>query len=113
MVGIKVVKGVWCVWFLGLISIRFNIVFKISTEDDRMGAILGDLSKRRSQIIDIGAVQDTKTIIARTPLSQMVGYSTTLRTLTSGTANFTMDISDYEQVDPAEQERIFLKLRGY
>merc|ERR1712043_9596 len=86
---------------------------EISTEDDRMGAILGDLSKRRSQITDIGAVQDTKTIIARTPLSQMVGYSTTLRTLTSGTANFTMDISDYEQVDPAEQERIFLKLRGY
>ncbi len=72
---------------------------------DRTQVVLDDLARRHSQIIDVqqgntgGGLQETmSTIITRTPLAELIGYSSTLRTLTSGQADFTLEIDGYEPV---------------
>ena len=71
---------------------------------DRTQLVLDDLAKRHSQIIDVqhGILGDAQSsmsvVITRTPLSQLIGYSSTLRTLTSGQADFTLAIAGYEPV---------------
>ncbi|CAF1268338.1 unnamed protein product [Rotaria sordida] len=71
---------------------------------DRTQIVLDDLARRHSQIIDVqqgisGGLQETmSTIITRTPLAELIGYSSTLRTLTSGQADFTFAIDGYEPV---------------
>ncbi|CAF0724929.1 unnamed protein product [Adineta steineri] len=71
---------------------------------DRTQVVLEDLARRHSQIIDVqqgtsGSVQNSmSTIITRTPLAELIGYSSTLRTLTSGQADFTLAIDGYEPV---------------
>ncbi|CAF3274321.1 unnamed protein product [Rotaria sp. Silwood2] len=71
---------------------------------DRTQIVLDDLARRHSQIIDVqqgisGGLQESmSTLITRTPLAELIGYSSTLRTLTSGQADFTLAIDGYEPV---------------
>ncbi|CAF0745230.1 unnamed protein product [Adineta ricciae] len=71
---------------------------------DRTQPVLEDLARRHSQIIDVqqgtgnGLQESMSTIISRTPLAELIGYSSTLRTLTSGQADFTLAIDGYEPV---------------
>ncbi|UJR14677.1 hypothetical protein I4U23_001670 [Adineta vaga] len=71
---------------------------------DRTQTVLEDLARRHSQIIDVqqgtgvGLQESMSTIITRTPLAELIGYSSTLRTLTSGQADFTLAIDGYEPV---------------
>jgi elongation factor G len=67
---------------------------------DRTQIVLDDLARRHSQIIDVqqGNTNSMSTIITRTPLAELIGYSSTLRTLTSGQADFTLAIDGYEPV---------------
>ncbi|CAF1533801.1 unnamed protein product [Rotaria sp. Silwood1] len=72
---------------------------------DRTQVVLDDLARRHSQIIDVqqgissGGLQESmSTVITRTPLAELIGYSSTLRTLTSGQADFTLAIDGYEPV---------------
>jgi len=71
---------------------------------DRTQLVLDDLARRHSQILDVqqgnrDSLQESmSTIITRTPLAELIGYSSTLRTLTSGQANFTLAIDGYEPV---------------
>ncbi|MDP3793477.1 MAG: elongation factor G, partial [Candidatus Uhrbacteria bacterium] len=68
--------------------------------DKFMGEITGDLSSRRGQIeqmTDRGTL-GLKVIDAKVPLSEMFGYATSLRSLTEGRGNFTMEFSHYEEV---------------
>ncbi len=68
--------------------------------DKFMGEITGDLNSRRGQIeqmTDRGTL-GLKVIAAKVPLSEMFGYATTLRSLTEGRGNFTMEFSHYEEV---------------
>ena len=59
---------------------------------------MDDLARRHSQIIDVrqGSQDSMSTVITRTPLSELIGYSSTLRTVTSGQAYFTLAIDGYE-----------------
>jgi elongation factor G len=67
---------------------------------DRTQIVLDDLARRHSQIIDVqqGNNNSMSTVITRTPLAELIGYSSTLRTLTSGQADFTLAIDGYEPV---------------
>ena len=71
---------------------------------DRTNVVLDDLARRHSEIIDVqqgnsnGLQESMSTIITRTPLAELIGYSTALRTLTSGQASFTLSIDGYEPV---------------
>jgi elongation factor G len=77
---------------------------KVVCVADRTQIVLDDLARRHSQILDvqqgnIGGLQESmSTVITRTPLAELIGYSSTLRTLTSGQADFTLAIDGYEPV---------------
>ncbi len=62
------------------------------------GDIIGDLSSRRGRIEKTDDRHNLKVIDATIPLSEMFGYATTLRSLTEGRGNFTMEFSSYEEV---------------
>ena len=62
------------------------------------GDIIGDLSSRRGKVDQTDDRQSLKIIDANIPLSEMFGYATTLRSLTEGRGNFTMEFDSYEEV---------------
>lgn len=87
--------------------------FQISCEEAYLNGVLGDLTKRRSQIASIQQQQDLQFISALTPVSEMVGYTTTLRTLTSGMASFSMELSHYESLTPEKQAEVIEQISGF
>ncbi|MDP2910312.1 MAG: elongation factor G, partial [bacterium] len=62
------------------------------------GDIIGDLSARRGRIEETSDRLNLKVIDAKIPLAEMFGYATTLRSLTEGRGNFTMEFDHYEEV---------------
>ncbi|MBI1984485.1 MAG: elongation factor G [Candidatus Wildermuthbacteria bacterium] len=65
---------------------------------DFLGDVIGDISSKRGQIEETQDRLNTKVIAAKVPLSEMFGYSTTLRSLTEGRGTFTMEFDKYEAV---------------
>ncbi len=76
-----------------------------------MGDIIGDLNSRRSKIVGINqGYNELKIIMAQTPLSEMFGYATDLRSLSQGRATYTMQFYHYEQVPHNLLEKILGKV---
>jgi elongation factor G len=77
----------------------------VSTPEEYMGDVLGDVNSRRGQVGDLGERGNVKTISAQIPLANMFQYVSTLRSMTKGRANYSMKLSSYELVPPnVEQE---------
>ena len=77
-----------------------------------MGDCIGDLNKRRA-IIEGTDERSGKTVInAKVPLSEMFGYVTDLRTLTSGRATSSMSFSNYAEAPRNVQERVIEEAQG-
>ncbi|MFA6274833.1 MAG: elongation factor G, partial [Candidatus Paceibacterota bacterium] len=68
---------------------------EVTTPEKFMGDVTGHLSSKRGQIETMEERGDLKVITAKVPLSEMFGYMTTLRSMTEGRANFTMEFSEY------------------
>ncbi len=85
---------------------------EIETDDTRLGAVLSDLSHRRSDILDIHAQSDKRSVHALAPLAELVNFSTVLRTITSGTATFNMELAHYKIMNQNEQRKVIQKLTG-
>jgi elongation factor G len=81
----------------------------VTTPDANMGDVIGDLNRRRGQILGQENRKGAAIIHAEVPLSEMFGYSTTLRSLTSGRATYTMEPSHFERVPTKIQEEIIKK----
>ncbi len=71
---------------------------EVSTPDDYQGDVMGDLSRRRGQIGQMESKGNLAIIHAAVPLKEMFGYSTAVRTLSSGRASYSMTPSHFEQV---------------
>lgn len=69
---------------------------EVTVPEEYMGNVLGDISQRRGQPDGMTDRMGDKVINAKVPLAEMVGYMTSLRTITAGRANFTMELSHYE-----------------
>merc|ERR1712125_125533 len=77
----------------------------VSTPEEYMGDVLGDINSRRGQVGDLGERGNVKTISSQVPLANMFQYVSTLRSMTKGRANYSMKLSSYELVPPnVEQE---------
>jgi elongation factor G len=76
-----------------------------------MGDVMGDLQTRRSLIMGIDAKGNYQVIKARTPLSELDRYSTTLRSLSQGRASFTQHFSEYVQVPSDVQLKLSRELQ--
>jgi len=72
----------------------------VSTPEEYMGDVLGDVNSRRGQVGDLGERGNVKTISAQVPLANMFQYVSTLRSMTKGRANYSMKLSSYELVPP-------------
>ena len=81
----------------------------VTTPEDHLGDVMGDLNRRRGQIVSQTAVRGAIEIEASVPLAEMFGYSTQLRSLSSGRATYTMEPSHFEPVPKKLQEEIVAK----
>jgi len=81
----------------------------VTTPEAHMGDVIGDLNRRRGQIMGQETHKGAAIIHAEVPLSEMFGYSTTVRSLTSGRANYTMEPSHFSAVPAKIAEEIIKK----
>ena len=84
----------------------------VVTPEENMGDIVGDLNRRRGQVNAMDDRAGAKVVKADVPLSEMFGYVTTLRTLSSGRATSTMEFSHYAQTPSNVSEEVIAKAKG-
>ena len=85
---------------------------EVVTPEDYMGDIVGDLNKRRGQMQGMDQRHGARVIKAQVPLSEMFGYVTTLRTLSSGRAASTMEFSHYAETPKNISEAVIAQAQG-
>ncbi len=85
---------------------------EVVTPDDYLGDVMGDLSSRRGRIGGMIERSSAQVIGASVPLSEMFGYSTTLRSLSQGRAVYSMQFSHYDEVPQAKSEEIIAGRAG-
>lgn len=86
---------------------------QINGDKDKMHDVIHDLHRRRSHIENVTVLQDIEIIQAITPLAELMGYSSFLRKATSGMATFTMELSHYEKMSHADQNKAIEKVTGF
>lgn len=85
---------------------------EINTPDEYIGEVVGNLNRKRGKIESMRRFRKgSQKLVGFVPLSEMFGYATQLRNLTSGRANYSMDFHRYMPVTPSIQEDILKKLR--
>jgi len=85
---------------------------EIATPDEFQGDIMGDLNRRRGQIQEIVTKGPVANVSANVPLAEMFGYSTDVRTLSSGRASYTMEPSSFEEVPRNIVEKLVAERGG-
>ena len=85
---------------------------EVLTPEESMGDIVGDLNKRRGQVEGMGDRAGAKVIKAKVPLSEMFGYVTDLRTISSGRATSTMEFSHFSEAPKNIAEDVIAKAKG-
>ncbi len=86
---------------------------EVITPEENMGDVIGDLNKRRGQVEGMDSSRTGARIVkAKAPLSEMFGYVTALRTITSGRATSTMTFSHYEEVSPTIAKQVLTEVKG-
>jgi len=81
----------------------------VTTPDQFMGDVIGDINRRRGKILNQTTERAIVMVESEVPLSEMFGYSTQLRSLSSGRASYTMEPSHFEKVPTKLQEEILKK----
>jgi elongation factor G len=82
---------------------------EVVTPEDYMGDVIGDLNRRRGQIISMEDTPAGKTVTAEVPLAEMFQYATTVRSMSQGRATFTMEFAKYMEVPANIAETIIKK----
>ena len=82
------------------------------TPEENMGDIVGDLNRRRGQVNSMDDRAGAKVVKAEVPLSEMFGYVTSLRTLSSGRATSTMEFSHYAETPSNISESVIAEVKG-
>jgi elongation factor G len=85
---------------------------EVLTPEENMGDVVGDLNRRRGQVSGMDDRAGSKVIKAMVPLSEMFGYVTSLRTLTSGRATSTMEFDHYGDCPKNIAEDVIAKAKG-
>ena len=95
-------------------SVLLEPIMKIEivTPEDYLGDVTGDLNKRRAILEDVTAKVGYQVIRAKVPLSEMFGYVTSLRSLTSGRATSSMEFDSFKQAPEFISEEVIKKVKG-
>lgn len=95
----------------GLALLEPIMKVELTTPDENMGDLIGDITSRRGNIIEINAntEQQFTRITAQIPLSELFGYATTIRSLSRGRASYSMEPSHFEKVPKQVQDKVVEK----
>jgi elongation factor G len=85
---------------------------EVTTPEDYMGEVIGDLNSRRGQIQAMEERSGARVVNALVPLSEMFGYVGDLRSKTQGRASYSMQFDSYAEVPRNVAEEIIKKARG-
>ncbi|XP_010851833.1 PREDICTED: ribosome-releasing factor 2, mitochondrial isoform X1 [Bison bison bison] len=85
---------------------------EVTVSREYLSPVLADLAQRRGNIQEIQSRQDNKVVIGYVPLAEIMGYSTVLRTLTSGSATFALELSNYQAMNPQDQSMLLSQRHG-
>ncbi len=85
---------------------------EVTTPEDYMGDVIGDLNSRRGQIQQVEERSGSRVVKALVPLSEMFGYVGDLRSRTQGRANYTMQFDSYAEVPTNVSKEIIAKATG-
>lgn len=96
----------------GAVILEPMMKVEVVTPEENMGDIVGDLNRRRGQVNDMSDRSGAKVVKAIVPLSEMFGYVTTLRTLSSGRATSTMEFSHYDETPSNISEAVIAAAKG-
>ncbi|MEO4006382.1 elongation factor G [Flavobacterium sp. CAU 1735] len=96
----------------GAVILEPIMKLEVLTPEENMGDIVGDLNRRRGQINNMDDRNGAKVVKASVPLSEMFGYVTTLRTLSSGRATSTMEFSHYAETPSNISDDVIKKAKG-
>ena len=84
----------------------------VVTPEVNMGDVIGDLNKRRGQVEGMYDKAGSKIVKAKVPLSEMFGYITDLRTISSGRATSTMEFEKFDNAPKNIAEEVIAKVKG-
>ncbi|GAB4250914.1 MAG: elongation factor G [Vicingaceae bacterium] len=85
---------------------------EVVTPEENMGDVIGDLNRRRGQVEGMDDRAGSKVVKAKVPLSEMFGYVTSLRTISSGRATSTMEFSHFEECPKNIADEVIAKAKG-
>ncbi|XP_075983311.1 mitochondrial ribosome recycling factor 2 [Anticarsia gemmatalis] len=86
---------------------------EVVSPESHSSRVLADLARRRTIIQHIHVRHQNKVIDCLAPLSELLGYSSTLRSLSSGLATFTMEFHSYQQMSPYDEEKAIKSVTGF
>ena len=89
------------------------MLLHVTTDADHLSSVLADLSTRRAEVRDVRDWQGEKLVLSEAPLAGLRGYSTALRTLSSGLATFTMELSDYRAMGQYDEDSAVESVTGF
>ena len=84
----------------------------VITPEENMGDVIGDLNRRRGQVEGMDDKGGAKVVNAKVPLSEMFGYITDLRTITSGRATSTMEFFDFIEAPKNVSDEVVKQVKG-
>ncbi|MGH3897722.1 MAG: elongation factor G [Pseudonocardiaceae bacterium] len=96
----------------GPVILEPTMSVEVTTPDDYMGDVIGDLNSRRGHIQQMEERSGSRVIKALVPLSEMFGYVGDLRSRTQGRANYTMQFDSYAEVPASVSKEIIAKATG-
>lgn len=85
---------------------------EVETPEDYMGDVMGDLNRRRGVILGMEDNFGVKAVRAEVPLSEMFGYSTTLRSMSQGRATYSMEFKKYQEAPASVADAVIKKNQG-
>ena len=88
------------------------MALEVVVPENYLGAVMGDVTSRRGNVKGMDSRGNVQVLNAETPLSEMFGYATDLRSMTQGRALFTMQFSHYSKVPQSIEKEILEKIHG-
>ncbi|MCK9174217.1 MAG: elongation factor G [Desulforhopalus sp.] len=85
---------------------------EVTTPENYVGDVIADVNTKRGKVVGVDSLGVVQIVRAEAPLSELFGYSTSLRSRTQGRANFSMQFKHYDVVPAQKAEKIIKKIRG-
>ncbi|KAL7297259.1 hypothetical protein TKK_0009660 [Trichogramma kaykai] len=86
---------------------------EVVTIEENSSSVINDLTRRRAEIKTIDVRARNKVINCSVPLSELLGYSTQLRIIASGTATFSMEFSHYQPMSSTNEREAIKRVTGF